>query len=329
MSRAAAALLLGALAVVAGCGGTSPAARGHARPGSSLPTHATATSPRPRRAVARAAGWRLPEPVARETLVALPGGRVLLAGGMLPDETSTADAWWLDLATGRARRAPDLAVPVHDAAAGRYAGRPAVFGGGNTSEQGAVQQLHAGRWRLVDRLPTTRSDLSVAQVGRTTYVLGGYDGVRTPLRALAQGGSGRLRPAGRLKMGVRYAATAVLGGSVYLFGGEVDGRELGVVQRFDARSGRTSVVARLPRPIGHAMAVAVGGRLLLMGGTTGSSVGTRAMWWFDPGTGRFQHAGRLARPLSDAAVALHGRTVYLLGGEDPAVTDRVVRIALS
>jgi hypothetical protein len=81
-------------------------------------------------------------------------------------------------------------------------------------------------------------------------------------------------------------------------------------------------------PLGHAMAAAVGRRVLLVGGRVTPDQQTAAMWWFDPATGRFTHAGVLPHPLSDAGVATFGHRIWLLGGEDPAVTDGVLTISL-
>ncbi|WP_310963046.1 Kelch repeat-containing protein [Nocardioides terrisoli] len=320
------------LLAVAGCGGTRPAAAPPAGP-TDTPS-STTSGPHgagrfgPGSATATIVRWRLPEPVAREVIASASGTRVIVAGGMRADDTSTARSYRLDLSTGRTTSAPALAVPVHDAAGGAWAGLPGVFGGGNASEQSVVQQLRGGRWRVVAHLPTTRSDLSVAEVAGATYVLGGYDGSSVPRPVLRQRSGAGLVPAGSLRHGVRYAASAVVGRDVYLFGGEVAGRELGVVQRYDARTGRTAAVARLPHPLGHAMAASIAGRVLLMGGHTSPTGRTARMWWFDPSSGRFRHAGRLPRPLSDAAVAVAGSSVMLLGGEDPAVTDRVVRVVV-
>jgi N-acetylneuraminic acid mutarotase len=133
-----------------------------------------------------------------------------------------------------------------------------------------------------------------------------------------------VQPHGRLAQGVRYAATAVLGHTAYVFGGEVSGRELDAVQAVDLDTGRTRVVARLPVPLGHAMAATEGNRILLMGGRVTPDRQTSAMWWFDPRTGRFTRAGRLPTALSDAAVATWRHRVWLLGGEDSSVTAQVV-----
>ena len=181
---------------------------------------------------------------------------------------------------------------------------------------------------MTGHLPTTRSDLRVVQRGPQPLVIGGYDGSSVPTEILSLARDGSSRPVGHLVHGVRYAATAASGRTAYVFGGEVLGRELGTVQAVDLATGHTRVVARLPVPLGHAMAATVGSRILLMGGRVTPDQQTATMWWFDPATGRFTHAGRLPTGLSDAAVAAHGHRIWLLGGEDPAVTDGVLTISV-
>ncbi|MGN6160865.1 MAG: Kelch repeat-containing protein [Marmoricola sp.] len=316
------------LALIAGCG-TRPAGAPAATP--TKPTATASTRSHPQVLSVTAEQWRLPYSIAREAVIPAAAGSVIVGGGMFPDDSSSARAFRLDLASGRATMLPSLGVDVHDVAGGLYAGEPAIFGGGNASEQSIVQQFHGGAWRVVTHMPTTRSDLSVAVVGSTTYVLGGYDGAGVPTQVLSQSGSSPLRAAGRLTQGVRYAATAVLGSSIYLFGGEVSGAELGVVQRYDTGTHRTTVVAHLPVPLGHASAVVLGGRILLVGGRIHPDGGTRAMWWFDPATARFTRAGSLPLPVTDAAVAVapDGRSAWLLGGEAPHVRDGVLKLSLS
>ena len=279
----------------------------------------------PTTAVAAYAGWRLPFAISREAVVGDPArpGWFVLAGGMLPGDASSARAIRLDPATGRTDPLPALSTPVHDTAGGLFRGSPAVFGGGNATEQSVVQALTGGSWTHAAQLPTTRSDLSVVSAGGSTLVVGGYDGSATPRDVLRVGADGTLTAVGRLRQGVRYAATAVAGSHVYVFGGEVDHRELDAVQELDATTGRTRVVARLPEGLGHASAVTVGDRVLLLGGRTGPSTLTDTMWWFDPGHHTFHRAGRLPAPTSDAAVLASGDRIWLLGGESSGVSGRV------
>ena len=274
------------------------------------------------------ARWRLPVATARQAVVPLGHGRAVLAGGLVAGDQSTDEALRVDLTTGLAVRLHSLAVPVHDVAGGLLGLAPAVIGGGNATEQDVIQVLTGSAWHVSAHLPTARSDLSVVQRGPRPLVVGGYDGSSVPTAILSLARNGSSRTVGHLAQGVRYAATAVSGGTAYVFGGEVAGRELGSVQAVDLATGRTRVVARLPVPLGHAMAAPAGSRILLVGGRVTPVRQTDAMWWFDPATGGFARAGRLPMPLSDAAVAAYGHRIWLLGGEDPAVTDGVLTISV-
>jgi hypothetical protein len=315
-------LLLGvACLLLTGCGGHSAAAPARAGQPSSQPTHVAFV---PHVAIARTASWTLPVASARQGVVPLDHGRVLVAGGLVAGDASTGRVSEVDLASGRVRAMPALAVPVHDVAGALAGGVPLVIGGGNATEQDVVQALRGRAWQVVGHLPTTRSDLAAVPDGSDALVIGGYDGGGTPTTVLRVSADGSVHPEGRLVRGLRYAAAAVAGHTAYLFGGEVLGRELDVVQAVDLGTGRTRVVAHLPAPLGHAMAAAVGGRILLMGGRTSPDRQTAAMWWFDPATAGFSRAGTLPEPVSDAAVGIGGRRVWLLGGEDPSVTDHVV-----
>lgn len=325
MRRAAGVLaVVAGVSLVAACGSAQPSAVSTLTP---TPGAKAGSA----QLVVRVAPWRLPYAIAREAVISTGSDEVVVGGGMFPDDSSSARTFSLNLTTGAARALPSLPVNVHDVAGGLYGGEPAIYGGGNASEQSTVQQFHGGRWQVIDHMPTTRSDLSVGVVGSTTYVLGGYDGNGVPTQVLAQSGSSGLRPAGRLVDGVRYAATAVVGTSIYLFGGEVAGAELSAVQRYDTTTHQTTVLAHLPVALGHASAVVLGGRILLMGGRIQPDQGTRAMWWFNPANGTFKRAGQLPAPVTDAAVAVSadGRSAWLLGGEAPHVRDGVITVTLS
>jgi N-acetylneuraminic acid mutarotase len=272
--------------------------------------------------------WQLPQPLAREVVVRVGSHDAVVAGGLIAGDVSTAASSRLDVTTGRWSSLPALAVPVHDAAGASIGGLPTVLGGGNASEQAVVQRLQSGGWRVVSHLPTARSDLSALNVDGRLLVLGGYDGIQSQAEILSSSDGRGFTPVGRLPVPVRYAAVAPAAGSVWVFGGESNGRMLDAVQRIDPRSGSAKVVARLPRPLGDAVAVTRAGRILLAGGRTGPDTVTAKMWWFDPSTLRFRPAGRLPMPLADAGLLLLRTGAYLLGGETPVLTDHVIRIEI-
>jgi N-acetylneuraminic acid mutarotase len=72
--------------------------------------------------------------------------------------------------------------------------------------------------------------------------------------------------------------------------------------------------------------VAVGGRLLLVGGRTTPDQVSDRLWWWRPPARSWTPAGRLPYPVADAAVLADGSYLYLMGGETPAFTDRVTRV---
>ena len=111
-------------------------------------------------------------------------GSVILAGGLLDGDRSTSRVLSIGLLSGRIEQIPPLAVPVHDTAGGRVVGAPTVVGGGNATEQSVVQSRVRGRWHPVGNLPTTRSDLAVAEWRGSAYVIGGYDGTSVPRTVL-------------------------------------------------------------------------------------------------------------------------------------------------
>jgi hypothetical protein len=323
------AVAVAALVLLAGCG-TSPVAHTSAGPSSasssspsSLPTTAAH-----RQLVVRTLPWRLPKPVGREAVVAV-GSRLVVAGGLVAGDQSTAIAYRLDPTNGHIQPLRSLPVPVHDTAGVLLGGLPVVIGGGNAREQDAVQVRRRGSWTVAGHLPQTRSDLSAFSVDGRVLVLGGYDAVTPAVASVLASRDGvSWKVIGTLPVAVRYAAGVVQGGTIWLFGGERSGVQQGAVQRIDPATGQASVVAHLPRPLGHASAVALGSRILLMGGRTGSTSTTSQMWWFDPATRRFTRAGKLPAPLTDASVGVVGGVGYVVGGESPGVTDRVLAVSL-
>jgi N-acetylneuraminic acid mutarotase len=125
---------------------------------------------------------------------------------------------------------------------------------------------------------------------------------------------------------VRYAAAAIVGTTIWVFGGEVDGHMVDTVQTVDLTTGRARVAGHLPIRLGHSVVVRLDGHLLLAGGRTDSSTVTGRLWWVRPHPLRLHPAGRLPTPLADSAAVVAGRSAYLVGGEGPAFSDRVLHL---
>jgi hypothetical protein len=89
-----------------------------------------------------------------------------------------------------------------------------------------------------------------------------------------------------------------------------------------------AVIGRMPKPISHASAMVIGGRLFIVGGR---SAGTAqdGIWQVDPSTGMTQLMARLPQPVSDFALAVVGGVGYAIGGETDTQITSIVAIAVS
>jgi N-acetylneuraminic acid mutarotase len=248
-------------------------------------------------------------------------GHLLVLGGLAPGDVTTSRVVSVDLTSRRATTAGALGEAVHDASGALLGGRAVVFGGGAAQEVSDVQAWSGGTSRVVGSLPIGRSDSAAAVLDGTAYVVGGFDGNGMTRDILATTDGRTFHVVGRLRLGVRYPAVAAAGGAIWIVGGQLAttvstsmGAQTDDVQRFDPRTGRTTVIAHLARPLGHAMAFNLGGQLYVAGGRHGT-VATARIWRLDLRTGRTTAAGRLPRAFSDAAAVVVGGSVWLVGGE--------------
>ena len=123
---------------------------------------------------------------------------------------------------------------------------------------------------------------------------------------------------GKLTTPVRAPAVAVVGTTVYVFGGVVSGPDYTgtftvSVQSYNISTGLSKVAGTLPAPLAHARAVAFGDQVYVVGGSTPKGP-TAAIQRFDPRTGGLSPAGNLPGPVADPAAATIGGTSYLAGG---------------
>jgi len=279
------------------------------------------------------APYQLPAAVSRQ--VVLPGaGGLLIAGGLSPSGASVNTVTALDPATGATHVVGRLAAATHDAAGFTIAGRAFVAGGGTAASVPTIQAFSVGtafspggQAAVVGQLTRPRSDSSGVSAGPVGYVVGGYDGATLDPQVLATTDGVRFRVVARLPVPVRYAGAAVVGGLIWVFGGQTtaDGSTAtDVIQRVDPATGTASVAGRLPQPVQGAAVIGLGGRIYVAGGVTAGRA-SRTVFRFDPATSRVTAAGELPVPVGNAAAAVTGGVGYLIGGEDglrpvPAVT---------
>jgi hypothetical protein len=317
------ALIAVAIAIDAGSGGG-----GSAKPGS---------APATRTVLAAHLSRPLPAPISGESVVATKKGPLIL-GGLDSSGGSASGVFLLDSASGKLSEAGSLTGPLHDAAATSLGERVLVFGGGTEASTDAVQALSAPGGivaagtgaEATGRLPTVRSDLSAVTVGKTAYVLGGYDGTKLIDSVLATTDGSRFTQVARLPAPGRYLAVAALGGRIYAFGGETaSGSASDSIQEVDPSAGTARIVGHLPAAVSHASAVALGGDVYVLGGEAGGSPTSR-IWRFDSAKKLVSIAGKLPQPVSAAAAAAVGSSAYLIGGTGPgeAPLTSVVKLAV-
>jgi hypothetical protein len=291
------------------------------------PTVAPTTGPSPATTAAAGrtltlapASWQLAAPVSREVLVT-DGKDLYLAGGLDAAGVSSGAVLRIDPDTGKSTSVGTLALAVHDAMGVWHANEIVVVAGGTPPIRTEVQSVPpGGTARVVGRLPEPpRADHVVAEVGGTIYARGGgYEASNLVGSVVASADGGATwKAAGSLVEPVRYPAVAVIDGAVYLFGGvsSTGGTDTASVQRYDPKTGQTSVVAKLTGPLSHATAVQLGDAVFLAGGYVNNKLGTQ-VWRFDPKAGATSDAGvTLPAPLSDAAAAVVNGVGYLVGGQ--------------
>jgi N-acetylneuraminic acid mutarotase len=303
--------------------GTDLGSPGHS-PASTTPsnqvTHVTATT----------LPVRLPAPASRVVAVAA-GGHVLMLGGLVAGTTS-AQVLRLDPAAAKITAAGRLAHATHDAGGAVLGGSVFVFGGGVQASADWVQSVPVagGSGALVGHLPTPRSDHVVASNGTTAYVVGGYATGPGLTDVLATTNGTTFHIVAHLVTGVRYAAAALVGGALWVVGGERDGAQVDTVQRVDLATGAASVVGHLAAPLSHATATVLDGTLLVVGGLSAGKH-LDAIERLDTATGATSLVGHLPTAASDTAVAVLGDAAYVIGGETSAAgsthpLDTVVRL---
>jgi hypothetical protein len=279
--------------------------------------------------------WQLTAPLSRE--VAVPGaasGSVTLLGGLTAGSATTASVVNLAVPAGTPTAAGALANPTHDAAGTILGGRVLVFGGGVLDSFTTVQAYPltatgaSATGVVVGQLPQRRSDDAAVTIGRTAYVVGGYDGTAADPEVLSTTNGSSFHSVGSLPVPVRYPAVAALGQMIYAFGGQQVGGAAGAVnaiQRIDPASGKIEVVGHLPQALLGASAVTLGGVIYVAGGSTGPS-DSGVIYAFDPVKDRVLVAGHLIAPLANAAVATVAVTAWLVGGESGSTPQAAVQI---
>ncbi len=282
----------------------------------------TTTGPprnRPMTVVARLTAAVVPSPRYRTMGAAIDDSMYLL-GGLDASGTSSSDIYRIDPVTGQTIVAGHLAVATHGGAAVSLGDRVLVLGGADVSPDNLVQSFDpsTGTTMIIGYMPASRADLVAAVVSGRVIVLGGFTGSQY-LKDIWSSPDGRsFSVVGRLAQVERYPAIAVLGTTIYLFGGllaggEYDGAYSTTIQSFDVATGRSAVIGQLATPLAHARAATVAGQVLVFGGWTPGGASS-AILRFDPTKRSVTTVATLPEAVADEAIATVGDIAYFASG---------------
>ncbi len=112
-------------------------------------------------------------------------------------------------------------------------------------------------------------------------------------------------------------AVAVLGGKVYVMGGQAEnGAVLDVVERYDPDTDTWETLPRMDDERFNAAAVVFGGRIYVLGGRDKDGDVKDDVQVYDPATGLWSPAAELEEKREGASATLLNGTIFVVGGSD-------------
>jgi hypothetical protein len=267
------------------------------------------------------------------------GHQIVILGGLTGSNVSAPGVYALDTTSGTLTHVADLVSGLHDASGAVINGQDVTFGGGSPGTVATVEATPApgpnppvtiASSETIGSLPQPRSDSSTVTVGRTTYVVGGYDGTRPDPAVLATADGRSFSSVASLPVPVRYPAVAAAGGILYVFGGQAitgpsAGQPVNDIQEIDPRRHTASTIGHLPIPLAAAAAVTIGGQIYLAGGESTvdqpAVPGLGTTQWGPPPPGANPGSGASGATTTAAVSAPGGTKALLLGASTSTSTS--------
>ncbi|APZ42954.1 hypothetical protein [Acidihalobacter ferrooxydans] len=278
---------------------------------------------------------RLPVPMIGVAVSVSPHGNLTTVGGFT-GRHSLAEIY--TRRAGRWQVLAHLPAPMHDAASGWLNGTLFIFGGGQAYSTRDLFRVQGGHTVRVAYLGHPLSD-AIARPYRWhgeqgLILVGGHGGppVRKVYFITGHAGHTRWHTLFSLPVGVRYAAVAVDGRTVYIAGGLATRGHVDTAWAW--RPGDTGPVRlpALPQSLDKAAAFAWHGTVYVVGGLRNGGRVSADILAYRPGQRAWRVAGHLPRPLADMGYVQKGPNGYLLGGmtdgNPQSASDGVLRLRL-
>lgn len=227
----------------------------------------------------------------------------------------------IDSVLPKAKVVSQLPILTHDAAAAAMNGHLYVFGGGQSASYNTIVERIGTHSYTVGYLPHPLSDAVAVpwtlNGSQGIVVLGGYDGNVFNQDARWYHEIGKKiysRTLFHLPVGLRYAAVATDGSTIWIAGGLKAAGTSNAVYAYNRRSHAVKQVAVLPYGVQKAAMFFANGNLILVGGEESNQAITSNILAISTHLGTVKSIGRLPQPLSDMGYAQIGNVGYTLGG---------------
>jgi N-acetylneuraminic acid mutarotase len=176
----------------------------------------------------------------------------------------------------------------------------------------------ASTWTSLPSLPVGLGSVVAQSIGGDLYVAGGLDGTSSHAELwVMRAGSNVWSPGAAMSSARHGAASAVLDGRLFVFGGTREGAALALAEVYDPRSNEWTALAPLPAPVSFATATSARDRAVVLAGATGAASGSAAIslaWSYDGEADTWSALPPGPRVRAGAAAAWRGDAVYVLGG---------------
>jgi non-specific serine/threonine protein kinase len=185
---------------------------------------------------------------------------------------------------------------------------------GCTSEADVAAPGVAGlEWRLLEPMPTVRTEVAAAAVDGRIVVVGGFaPGATVPTVEVYDLAADTWTAGPDLPVAVNHAMAASLEDEAYVFGG-TDGDGAISDAAFVLRGEAWEALPPMPEPRTAGGAAVAGGLIYVVGGVGPEGVAERTLV-FDPAAGRWSVTEGLGRPREHMGVAAFDDRVYAVGG---------------
>jgi N-acetylneuraminic acid mutarotase len=191
-------------------------------------------------------------------------------------------------------------------------GAPARTSHSLVSPSASATTAATSAWRRVADIPTPRSEVAAAVVRGVVYLVGGFGGGNVVETYVAD----RWSTAARYPISVDHAMAAAVDTAgvpgLYVFGGNVNGLAVARSFRFVADQGWREI-APMPAPRSQGAAVAIGGRVFIVGGAEGNRL-VSPTYVYDTAADRWTMGAAIPTPRDHLAAAALDGLVCAVGG---------------